>query len=208
MSTAFDRDALLDAFDRIGYAAIDAGTKLQIAVYGGSALMLASNFRFATEDVDIAEIGGKWPEWLTSVVAAIAREKSWSEDWLNDAVTFHLSPLAELQRDHLPFGTFPRRTEAVGLTVFIPTARYLLAMKLKSLRISDFEKGAADMADTTHLLNVVGITEVEQAIAVLAEFFPRSAADADKQRFVLKRLLSHGPATNAPKYPRGSDDEN
>jgi hypothetical protein len=208
MSAAFDRDALLDAFDRIGYAAIEAGTKLQIAVYGGSALMLASNFRFATEDVDIAEIGGKWPEWLTSVVAALAHEKGWSEDWLNDAVTFHLSPLAELQRDHLPFGNFPRRTEAVGLTVFIPKARYMLAMKLKSLRISDFEKGAADMADTAHLLNVVGITEVEQAITVLAEFFPRSAADADKQRFVLKRLLSQEPVTNAPKYPRGSDDEN
>lgn len=208
MATPLDRDALLDAFDRIGYAAIEAGTKLQIAVYGGSALMLASNFRFATEDVDIAEIGGKWPEWLTAVVAAIAHEQGWSEDWLNDAVTFHLSPLAELQRDHLPFGNFPRRTEAVGLSVFIPTARYLLAMKLKSLRISDFEKGAADMADTVHLLSVVGITEVEQAIAVLAEFFPRSAADADKQRFVLKRLLSQELATNAPKYPRGSDDEN
>ncbi len=208
MSAAFDRDALLDAFDRIGRAAIDAGTKLQIAVYGGSALMLASNFRFATEDVDIAEIGGEWPEWLTTAVIAIAHEKGWSEDWLNDAVTFHLSPLAGLQRDHLPFGNFPRRTEAVGLSVFIPTARYLLAMKLKSLRIADFEKGAADMADTAHLLHVVGITEVEQAIAVLAEFFPRSAANADKQRFVLKRLLSQEPATNAPKYPGGSDDEN
>jgi hypothetical protein len=208
MSAAFDRDALLNAFDRIGYAAINAGTKLQIAVYGGSALMLASNFRFATEDVDIAEIGGEWPDWLTTAVIAIARERGWSEDWLNDAVTFHLSPLAGLQRDHLPFGNFPRRTEAVGLSVFIPTARYLLAMKLKSLRIADFEKGAADMADTAHLLHVVGITEVEQAIAVLAEFFPRSAADADKQRFVLKRLLSQELATNAPKYPCGSDDEN
>jgi hypothetical protein len=208
MSAAFDRDALLDAFDRIGYAAIDAGTKLQIAVYGGSALMIASNFRFATEDVDIADIGGEWPEWLTTAVIAIARERGWREDWLNDAVTFHLSPLAELQRDHLPFGNFPRRAEAVGLSVFIPTARYLLAMKLKSLRISDFEKGAADMADTAHLLKVVGITEVEQAIAVLAEFFPRSAVDADKQRFVLKRLLSQEPVINAPKYPRGSDNEN
>ncbi|WP_375413368.1 hypothetical protein [uncultured Bradyrhizobium sp.] len=115
MSPAFDRDALLDAFDRIGYAAIDAGTKLQIAVYGGSALMLASNFRFATGAVDIAEIGDRWPAWLSRVVAAIAREKNWNADWLNDAVTFHLSPLAELQRDHLPFGNFPRRTEAVGL---------------------------------------------------------------------------------------------
>ena len=52
MSAAFDRDALLDAFDSIGRAAVDAGTKLNIAVYGGSALMLASNFRFATEDVE------------------------------------------------------------------------------------------------------------------------------------------------------------
>src|SRR4051794_21313734 len=170
MSVALDRDGLLDAFDRIGLAAIQADTKLQIAVYGGSALMLASNFRFATEDVDIADIGGKWPEWLISVVAAIAREKGWSGDWLNDAVAFHLSASAELQRDHLPFGNFPRRTEAVGLSVFIPKARYLLAMKLKSLRISEFEKGAADMADTAHLLHVVGITQVEQAIAVLAEF--------------------------------------
>jgi hypothetical protein len=75
MSTAFDRDALLDAFDRIGYAAVEAGTKLQIAVYGGSALMLASNFRFATEDVDIADIGQAWPDWLTSVVAAIGRAR-------------------------------------------------------------------------------------------------------------------------------------
>jgi hypothetical protein len=32
MSATFDRDALLDAFDRIGRAAVDAGTKLQIAV--------------------------------------------------------------------------------------------------------------------------------------------------------------------------------
>ena len=48
MAAAFDRDALLDAFDQIGRAAVRAGTKLQIAVYGGSALMLASNFRFAT----------------------------------------------------------------------------------------------------------------------------------------------------------------
>src|SRR3954471_18668259 len=163
MSAAFDRDALLDAFDRIGYAAIDAGTKLQIAVYGGSALMIASNFRFATEDVDIADIGGEWPERLTTAVIAIARERGWREDWRNDAVRFHLSPLAELQRDHLPFGNFPRRAEAVGLSVLIPTARYLLAMKLKSLRISGFEKGAFDMADTAHLLHALGITEVEQA---------------------------------------------
>ena len=57
MARALDREKLLQAFDEIGRAAVAAGTRLQIAVYGGSALMLASNFRFATEDVDIAELG-------------------------------------------------------------------------------------------------------------------------------------------------------
>ncbi len=71
MNAAFDREALLDAFDQIGRAAVQAGTKLQIAVYGGSALMLASNFRFATEDVDIADIGQQWPEWLSSAVERV-----------------------------------------------------------------------------------------------------------------------------------------
>lgn len=207
MATAFDRDALLDAFDRIGYAAIAAATRLQIAVHGGSALMLASNFRFATEDVDIADIGGAWPDWLKDVVADIARDKSWSDDWLNDAVSFHLSPLAQLERDYLAYGTFPRRSGKVGLAVLIPSARYLVAMKLKSLRISDFKKGASDMTDTANLLRVVGITDIEQAIAVLGEFFPKSAADADKQRFVLKRLFSQDQTTDAPKYSGGSNDE-
>jgi hypothetical protein len=201
-AAAFDRVALLDAFDQIGRAAVLAGTKLQIAVYGGSALMLASNFRFATEDVDIADIGRQWPAWLSQAVERIANQNSWSTTWLNDAVTFHLSPLAQADRDLTAFGTFPRRGENVGLCVFVPTARYMLALKLKALRVSDFEKGQQDMADVAHLLKVLELTEIEQAIAILAEFFPNSAADADKQRFVLKRLFSQETSTDAPRYPR------
>ena len=56
MSAAFDRDAPLYAFDKIERAAVEAGTKLQIAVYGGSALIQASNFRFVTEDVDVSKL--------------------------------------------------------------------------------------------------------------------------------------------------------
>lgn len=183
MSAAFDRDALLDAFDQIGRAAALAGTRLQIAVYGGSALMLASNFRFATEDVDIADIGQQWPVWLAEAVERIATQNDWSPTWLNDAVTFHLSPLAQADRDLTASGTFPRQDENVGLCVFVPTARYMLALKLKALRVSDFEKGQQDMADVAHPLKVLDLGETEQAIAILAEFFPSSASDADKQRF-------------------------
>jgi len=53
MAADFDRHQLLDALDEVGRAAIEANARLDIAIYGGSALMLASNFRFGTEDVDI-----------------------------------------------------------------------------------------------------------------------------------------------------------
>jgi len=202
MVRALDRDKLLDAFDEIGRAAVAAGTRLSIAVFGGSALMLASNFRFSTEDVDIAAIGDDWPSWLSDSVQRIARQNHWSATWLNDAVTFFLSPLAQQERDFLAFGTFPRREEKVGLSVFVPTARYLLALKLKALRVADFQKGTQDMADVANLLKVLNITDVEPAVAVLTEFFPKSGADADKQRFVLRHILSKQGQDDAPEYPR------
>jgi hypothetical protein len=208
MVASFDRKQLLDALDEVGRAAIAANARLDIAVYGGSALMLASNFRFGTEDVDIAEIGQPWPEWLTQVAHKIAERNSWSGEWINDGVTFHLSRNVDPARDLVAFGTFPRKgSEKTGVTVFVPTARYMLALKLKALRVSDFAKGSKDIDDVRHLLEVLRITEVEPAIEILAEFFPRSGADADKQRFVLKNILSKGTTGNAPRYPRGSDEE-
>jgi hypothetical protein len=112
-----------------------------------------------------------------------------------------LSPLASPARDLVALGTFPRASERVGVTVFVPTARYMLALKLKALRVADFDKGSKDLADTAALLRVLGIESVEAAIEVLAEFFPSSAVDADKQRFVLKRLLTAEGPVDAPRYP-------
>jgi len=206
MDASFDRKQLLAALDEVGRAAIEAKTRLDIAVYGGSALMLASNFRFATEDLDVAEIEKPWPQWLTAVVEKLALQNGWSETWLNDAVTFHLSSLAQPERDLVPFGTFPRKSGETGLTISVPTARYMLALKLKALRIAE-AKGAGDLTDVTNLLAVLGITEIEPAIEILAEFFPKSGSDADKQRFVLKRILSTKAATDAPCYPRRGDQE-
>lgn len=205
MAASFDREQLLDALDEVGCAAIESRARLDIAVYGGSALMLASNFRFGTEDVDISELGQPWPAWLTDVVQKIAQRNRWSEQWLNEGVTFHLSSLAVPSRDLVSFGTFPRRNEKTGITVFVPTARYMLALKLKALRVSDFAKGSKDIEDVQNLLTVLGITDAEPAIEILTEFFPRSGADADKQRFVLRSILSKGPTTDAPGYPRRGD---
>ena len=72
MARALDREKLLAAFDAIGRAASAAGAQLHIAVYGGSALMLASNFRFSTEDVDVSKLEQPWPDWLRQVVDKLA----------------------------------------------------------------------------------------------------------------------------------------
>jgi hypothetical protein len=201
MSAAFGRDALLDAFDKIGRAAARAGTKLQIAVYGGSALMLASNFRFSTEDVDISELERPLPDWLAAVVHEIARENRWHEDWFNDGVAFHLSSLADRAADHLEFGTFPRDGTPAGLAVSVPSAEYLLALKLKAFRIMDPLRGETERLDILNLMRVVGISAVEDAITLLGRYFPISAASSEKQQFLLKNMNREGGA-DAPEYPR------
>jgi hypothetical protein len=201
MSAAFGRDALLDAFDRIGRAAVLAGTKLQIAVYGGSALMLASNFRFATEDVDVSKLEHPLPHWLAAVVDGIAKENGWRDDWFNDGVVLHLSSLADRAIDHLEFGTFPRDGTPPGLVVSVPSAEYLLALKLKAARVLDPVRGETERLDILNLMQVVGISTAEEAIALLGRYFPVSAASSEKQRFLLENMSREG-GINAPKYPR------
>jgi hypothetical protein len=200
MSAAFGRDALLDAFDQIGRAAVLAGTKLQIAVYGGSALMRVSNFRFATEDVDVSALEHPLPGWLAAVVHEIAEKNQWQDDWFNDGVAVHLSPLADRAIDHLEFGTFPRDS-VPGLAVSVPSAEYLLALKLKAVRVTDPLRGETERLDILNLMQVVGIATAEDAIALLGKYFPVSAASSEKQRFLLKHMNREG-GIDAPKYPR------
>jgi hypothetical protein len=201
MTAAFDRDALLDAFDQIGRAAALTGTKLQIAVYGGSALMLASNFRFATEDVDVSQLERPLPRWLAAVVHEIAEKNRWQEDWFNDGVVFHLSSLADGALDHLEFGTFPRDGSSPGLAVSVPSAEYLLALKLKALWVLDPVRGEMERLDILNPMKVVGISTAEEAIALLSRYFPVSAASPEKQRFLLNNMNREG-GIDAPKYPR------
>ena len=203
MAHALDRDKLLAAFDEIGRAAAAAGGQLHIAVYGGSALMLASNFRFSTEDVDVSKLEQPWPEWLRRVVEKLAAENGWQPDWFNDGVAFHLSALADRASDHLEFGTFPRDLDTPGLIVYVPSASYLLALKLKAIRVNDPVRGEQERLDILNLMRVAGIRSTEEAIALLARFFPNSGASAEKQRFLLTHMKLEG-AIDAPEYPRRS----
>ena len=204
MAKIFDRDELLAAFDEIGESAAANATQLHIAVYGGSALMLASNFRFSSEDVDVSELPIPLPPWLAATIARIASHRGWSPDWFNDSVAFHLSQVATLARDHLEFGSFPRHGGRPGLFVYVPTPHYMLALKLKAVRVLDPTKGPQEAEDIRNLLKVTGISDPAGAIDVLRRYFPRSAEDPLKQLFLLKQILKDPGNLDAPEYPVGS----
>ena len=55
--------------------------------------------------------------------------------------------------------------------------------------------------DILNLMKIVGISTVEDAIAVLGRYFPVSAASSEKQRFLLRNMNLEG-GIDAPEYPR------
>jgi hypothetical protein len=63
---------------------------------------------------------------------------------------------------------------------------------------------STERLDILNLMRVVGISTIDDAIAIMARYFPISAAAPEKQRFLLKNMNPDG-AADAPQYPRRSD---
>jgi hypothetical protein len=162
---------LNDALAELGRRAHAQGKVVEIAVYGGSALMLASNFRIATQDVDA--VADTDQDLVNRLARDIAAERGWPPGWLNDGVRTYLSPNVDgLAQHHRLFRTYPSESSP-GLRVFVPTAEYLLAMKLMAMRL-DPAAGKTDLQDILHLIDVVGITDKERLRQFAATFYPEA----------------------------------
>ena len=109
----FDRVALLDAFASLGRLAWADGKTVDIAVYGGSALILSYDWRIATKDVD-----GVYEDDRAIVrllAARVAAERGWPDDWLNDGVKGFLSVRdADLASKTLLGESRPRKRPVCG----------------------------------------------------------------------------------------------
>jgi len=103
---------LQDALRELGTRAFSRGKTVELAICGGSALMLASNFRVASEDVDAA---AEADQTLISILASeIAAEKGWPPDWLNDGVKTYLSPNVDgVAQHHELYGSYPDETHLI-----------------------------------------------------------------------------------------------
>ena len=192
---------------RSARAAVAAGTRLQIAVYGGSALMLASNFRFATEDVDVSRLEQALARMgRGSIVDKLANKNGWAEDWFNDGVVFHLSALADPVDDRSRVQYVSARPRAAGPYWCICPLRRIFS-RTQAQGDPRERSGARRTRAARHTQSACGSSGVrtaEEAIALLARYFPNSGASAEKQKFLLTYMNKDG-AVDAPEYPRRSD---
>jgi hypothetical protein len=128
-----------------------------------------SNFRIATADVDAVT---EDKDFLYSAAQTLAVRHGWPHDWLNDGVRAYLSPRVEGFAQHTLFRTYPSE-ETPGLRVFVPTAEYMLAMKLMALRL-DPGSGRNDLEDILNLMQVTHMTEKADISRFAARFYPEA----------------------------------
>lgn len=143
-------------------------------------MMLAFDARPSTKDVDaIFHPSGL----IRELAESVGRELGLPDNWLNDAAKGFLSERHDVQTGDLP--QFP------GLRVVAPTATYLLAMKCMASRVAAGEGGADDVADIRFLLRRIGIVDLDEALDVVAHYYP-AARVPPRARFLLEELLT-GP---------------
>ncbi len=173
MAYELTKDAIERAFDEMGRVAADRGLTIEIAVYGGSCLILASDIRGASGDVDAVFLSDH--AVARAIADQVARRMGLPEDWINEGVRRMAPPPGNPQPNLLPFGDYPRTPSvAVGLRVLLPSPAYLLAMKILANRLGeDIDKIRTDLDDAVALMKVTGLSTQEELLALLKECYPQ-----------------------------------
>lgn len=172
-----NRSRITQALRRLGELAHAEGLTLELCLYGGSVFTLVYGSRDATKDVDAVFR----PEQEGRVLAAkVASELELPADWLNDDVRQFLAE-KEAKRS-LPSAEF-----GDGLRVAVPTAAYLLALKLRACR-PPLPGYAGDWGDIRFLVEKMGLSSVEEAALIFERFFPHDELKPEA-RELLRNLI-------------------
>ncbi len=168
---------ITNALNRLGVLAQDRGVVLEVSLYGGAVFTLIYGSRDSTRDVDAIV----WPAELARTLAAqVAGEQGLPDGWLNDDVRFFLADNEAKRR--LKGDEF-----GPGLQVSVPTAAYLLAMKLRACR-APRPGFAGDHGDIQFLAHKMELRSPAEAEQIHDRFFPHDALSSEA-RDVLRRLI-------------------
>jgi hypothetical protein len=180
---SFSSREVESAFEQLGAAARAAGKVIDLAVYGGTALVLTFPARVATKDVDA--VARSETGFVRQAARQIALARGWPEDWLNDAVKGFLSHRDDAPEASRLFRTYPSEAEP-GLRVFLAAPHYLLAMKCLAMRLDDPE--SRDVEDIKLLVAHLGITSAKEVLEVVERFYPPGRIPP-KTRFGVEEIM-------------------
>jgi len=173
MMQELSKAAVEDAFRETGEILVRSGKMAEIAVYGGAAIPLQFEVTFRTTDVDAHVESGDHGA-LMKAARGVAERRGWLRSWLSEAVTMYLGEPGATTLH----GNYPSETR-VGLRVYVAKPDYLLAMKLRAMRI-----GRRDEEDAALLARASDITTFEAMIALLHRYFPKEPPDARRVAIV------------------------
>ena len=168
-----DRERLQLAFAMLGEDLASRQIFLEVAVYGGSAIMLQFDWRRATEDVDALVRTGFDERSLRPSILHVAEQLDLAPDWLNNAVGM-FTPLKEAATLFDFSGAYPAQNP--GLRVFVAKPHYLLGMKLQAL--SNLDRGDKDLLDAQRIaieLNLRTVEELAELYVSIHDEAPSSA---------------------------------
>jgi hypothetical protein len=177
---ALTKRRITQALRRLGTLAREQGVILEVSLYGGTVFTLIYGSRDATKDVDALLRPG---ETARKLAVRVAEELALPEDWLNDNVRLFLAQKEakrELKGDG--FGE--------NLRICVPTAQYLLAMKLRACR-PPLPGYPGDFGDIRFLVKKMQIKSVREAAKIHDKFFPDDAI-SDVAREVVRAAIQEG----------------
>lgn len=125
----------------------------EICIYGGAAMCLAFKARPATKDVDAIF---EPVRVIRGAINKIAEKYNLNEGWLNFAVKIFV---VEHEKKIL--------LDLSNLKVFVPTADYLLSMKVLAMRAESF-----DADDVVFLIKHLNLKSLDEVLKMVSNFYP------------------------------------
>jgi hypothetical protein len=180
-----DKPQLEKALTLLGKLLRERRVAGEIAIFGGAAIVLGFEFRNATQDVDAMILQGHGQ--VVKAQQEVGDMLGLPQDWLNEQGTSYLSK----QNDFTLFRTYPSEGQ-FGLRVLMTTPRYLLAMKILSLRVY-----GQDVKDVVRLAKHIGCRSAGSLLELVKHYYPDEQVLPEK----LVQIEDIARQINAPDNP-------
>lgn len=171
-SRSLTKEDIRKLFELLDEELAREGVHGELYLLGGAVMCLALDARESTRDVDAFF---RPTREVREAARRVASATGVPETWLNDAVKRFLSPR----------GSFDSYLELPHLKVFVAQPAYLLAMKCAALRLGE---EFHDLDDVRFLLRYLDVSTVEEALAVVTNYFEEDQL-RPKTRLALEELL-------------------